>query len=293
MAGGRTVRRAARDAARRLAVAGIEDATSEADLLLARLLGVDRAILVARGDDALAPELDERYADQVRRRAGREPFQYIVGEQEFYGRGFAVDARVLVPRPETEGVVETALSVLAAGPRRVVDLGTGSGCIAVTLAAERGDLDVFALDVSGGALEVARENARRHGVSDRISFVRANMAEPPAEWRGTMDLVVSNPPYVSFAEWQRLAPEVRDHEPRDALVPGESGLEAYLQAAPAIRSLLRDGGRAVLELGLGRRDGACLALEEAGMTVLEVRADLRGIPRVVVAGAPGGGEERR
>jgi release factor glutamine methyltransferase len=285
MAASRTVREAARDAAHRFRRAGVPEPAAEADLLLAHVLGLDRGGLVARAGEVLSVAAAERFEGLVRRRAEREPFQYVVGEQEFWGRAFRVDSRVLVPRPETEGVVEAALSLRPPAGARIADLGTGSGCLAVTLAAERDDVRLFALDRSPGALEVARENARRHGLADRIEFRLGNMTDPPDDWKAAMDVVVSNPPYVSRDEWLGLEPEVRDHEPQEALVPGPTGLEIYRLAAPAIRGLLRPGGAAVVELGLGRRHGACRALEAAGLEVVAVRPDLRGIPRVVVARA--------
>ena len=291
MAARRTVREAARDAASRFRRAGVPEPAAEADLLLAHVLGLDRGGLVARSAEILSVEADERFEGLVRRRAEREPFQYVVGEQEFWGRAFLVDSRVLVPRPETEGVVEAALSLPPPAGARIADLGTGSGCLAVTLAAERFDVTVFALDRSPGALEVARENARRHGLADRIEFRQGNMADPPDDWKATMDVVVANPPYVSRDEWLGLEPEVRDHEPPEALVPGLTGLEAYRIAAPAIRCLLRPGGVAVIELGMGRREGPVGALEDAGMEILSVRPDLRGIPRVLLARRRGRGTE--
>jgi release factor glutamine methyltransferase len=270
-------------AAERLARAAVPDPGREAELLMGHLLGKDRGGVVARRPDPLDASLAVRFEDLVRRREEREPFQYLTGEQEFMGLAFHVDLRVLVPRPETEGVVTVALALGLPEAARVADLGTGSGCIAIAVAVARPDLSLHALDVSPGALEVARGNAERHGVGARIAFELADLARPPEPWLGSMDAVLSNPPYVAEDEWAGLSPEVRDHEPWVALVPGATGLEAYRAVAESAFRLLRPGGRLVVELGFKREAGAREAAARAGLTGLEVREDLRGIPRVLVA----------
>lgn len=250
---------------------------------MAWALGTDRGRVLAASPDPLPDDAGARFDRFVEGRCRRVPEQYLSAEQEFRGRAFRVDPRVLVPRPETEEVVEAALTFV---PRdresRVLDLGTGSGCIAISIALERPLARVLALDSSEGALEVARENAERLGAS-RIEFVRGDLASPPAEWIGRTDLVISNPPYVSEEEWRTLAPEVRDHEPKAALVPGPSGDEAYDALAPAAFRLLVPGGALVLELGHRNAPGARAAAEAAGFRAIEIRPDVRGIPRILTA----------
>lgn len=246
------------------------------------MLGQDRGAVVARRPDPLDPKDAVRFQNLILRRARREPFQYLTGEQEFLGLAFKVDRRVLVPRPETEELVGAVLRSHPRAGARSVDLGTGSGCIAVALAHARADLVVHALERSEGALEVARENAARHGVLERIAFELGDMSDPPAAWIGSMDLVVSNPPYVSEEEWSALEPEVRDHEPRQALVPGASGLEAYRALAPAASRLLRLQGALFLELGYRSEAGAREAVQPH-FSDIEVLPDIRGIPRILTA----------
>lgn len=224
----------------------------------------------------------------IARRARREPAQYIAGRVEFRGLELLVDARVLIPRPETEGLVEAAL---AGDPPRggtVVDAGTGSGCVAIALAIARPDLRIRAVDCSAAALEVARANARLHGVEARIAFEAADFGALPAAWDGTIDLVVSNPPYVAAAEWATLQCEVRDHEPRVALVPGPSGLEAYAALARTARRILRPRGSVAFEVGWTQGATVAALLGEHGFEEIALRHDFAGIARVVCGRAPAG-----
>jgi len=267
----------------RLARAGVDPARFEAELLLARLMGTDRGGLFLRRADALDSEVAERFAGWLVRREAREPLQHITGRQEFHGLEFLCDRRALVPRPETEGLCDAAFELVPPGAARVADLGTGSGCIAVTLAVKRPDLRLHALDRCPAAIELARENARRHAVSERIEWVVGEMTSPPSSWSESMDAVVSNPPYVTEAEWGRLEPEVRDHDPREALVAGPSGLEAYAALVAPAAALLRPGGALILELGWGQAASVRSIVGAAPFETIEVRPDLRGIPRVLVA----------
>lgn len=239
--------------------------------------------MLARRPERLDPDAARRFESLIERRARREPFQYVTGRQEFRGLLFHVDPRVLIPRPETEGLVEEVLAWSLPDGAVVADLGTGSGCIAVALAVERPDMRLLALDRSEEALEVARANAARHGVSGRIDLHRGDLSEPPASWLGGAHGVVSNPPYVSAAEWAGLAPEVRDHEPVAALVAGPTGAEAYGPVARAARGLLRPRGLLAVELGFGLEERAQAAAGEEGFEVLRVAPDDRGIPRILVA----------
>jgi len=236
-----------------------------------------------RRDEQLEHDQAARFAEWVGRRAGREPAQHITGSQEFYGLAFRVGPEVLVPRPETEGLIDATLA-LALDPRAAVaDLGTGSGCLAITLARRRPGLRLCALERSPEALSLARANAARHRVEERIEFRQGDFGQPPPDWLGHIDLVLSNPPYVAEGEWARLQPEVRDHEPREALVAGASGLEAYEALAPAAALLLRPEGHCVIELGFGQADRVRALFVAAGLRTVEIRPDLNRIPRVLIA----------
>lgn len=280
-------------AATALEQAGVPEPRLNAELLLADLLRTDRGGLLVRRCEPLEPLLAERYEIMLRRRESREPLQHIIGTQEFYGRPFRVDRRVLIPRPETEGLVDAALALDLPRRARVADLGTGSGCLAVTLAVERRDLRLVGLDCSAQALEVARRNAQRHAVGDRIDFREGRIAALPEEWRGVMDLVVSNPPYVSERDWNGLEPEVRDHDPREALVAGPSGLELFEELLPAAYELLLPDGVLIAEIGCGTERAVGRLAAAAGFRAIDVRPDLRGIPRVLVAERGADPEARR
>jgi release factor glutamine methyltransferase len=278
-----TVEGALAAAASRLERAGVPQARLNAELLLADLLGTDRGGLLVSRRDSLDRDLSRRYVERVRRRELREPLQHITGFQEFYGLAFRVDRRVLVPRPETEGLIEAALARDLPRDARVADVGTGSGCLAVSLAVARTGYRLHAMDSSPEALEVARANASLHGVEDRIEFRIAEMAEVPHKWRGMMDLVVSNPPYISEKDWVALEPEVREHDPREALVAGPSGLEGYRELLPAARALLRPEGCIIVELGYGQAEEVGGMARAEGFRPVGIDEDFQGIPRVLIA----------
>jgi release factor glutamine methyltransferase len=250
--------------------------------LLSYLLDRRRGQLLLQRADPVDAATAARFEEWLGRRASREPAQHISGEQEFYGLSFRVTRDVLIPRPETELLVQQAAGA-APHEGTVIDLGTGSGCIAVAIAHRRPDLKLHALDRSAAALEVARFNAARHGVGERIEFVEGDFAAPPAAWTGTADVVVSNPPYVNEATWAGLEPEVRDHDPRAALVPGPEGLEAYRAICPAAPGLLRPAGKLMLEIGAGQADEVRAIAGRSGLRVVACEADLNGIARVLVA----------
>jgi release factor glutamine methyltransferase len=240
------------------------DYRRDADLFLADLLGRSVAYVHAHGE----LEVDDAPFDaNMRRRVAGEPLQYIRGRAEFYGREFFVDDRVLIPRPETEILVEEALRRLPRGAR-VLDVGAGSGCIAVTLKLERPDLHVFAVDVSAAALAVARRNRRGAHVPLAASDVLDSI-------RGTFDAIVSNPPYIAAGDVPSLQIEVRGHEPHAALTPGPRGTEVIEQlfVAPLV----------VMEIGFGQEAAVRAIAEERGYRVDAVIPDLAGIPRVVVS----------
>ncbi len=262
--------------------AGLAEPRDEALYLLGLLLDRQRGQLLLARADPIGRDTEQRFHAWVRRRAGREPAQHIAAEQEFHGLAFRVTPDVLIPRPETEMLVDELLAVT---PRdgMVIDLGTGSGCIVVAAAVKRPDLRLRALDRSRPALDVARGNARTHGVTDRVEFAEADFADPPGAWFGTGHTVVSNPPYIREADWAELEPEVRDHDPKAALVPGEDGLEAYRALIPQARRLLVSDGRLLLELGAGQASEVRALAVAAGFDAVHVKPDLNGIPRLLTA----------
>jgi len=274
-------------AAASLAAHGIESPRLDAEVLLAHCLGVSRNALVvevaAGRDRALPPEVARRFLDLIARRERREPVAYLTGHKEFWSLDFEVTPDVLIPRPETEHVVERALAMLPpAGPApvRVADVGTGSGAIAIALAHERRDVRVLALDRSAEALEVARRNARRHGVEGRVDFVRADLLEPV---RGPLHVVVANPPYIRRDEAEDLMPDVRDWEPGIALYDDEpEGILARL-AAGAARVLI-PGGSLVIEIADARSDDALAHLASTGLwRDAGVAPDHAGRRRILIA----------
>ena len=266
-----------------LEAAGLPSARVDAEWLLAGLLGLGRvAARLELGEAAPAP-LAERYARAVSRRARREPLQRILGWEEFRGVRVRLTDSVLVPRPETETLVEWALALLPApGPRRLlaIDVGTGSGCIACALASERADLDVVAVDVSPAAAAVARENVRALDLAGRVRVVAADLFAGLRDIRA--DLIVSNPPYLPSALMPELPPEVRIHEPRLALDGGSDGLAVIGRIATAARPYLRPSGVLVVETAGGDQASAAAALlRGAGWDQVAVRGDLVGIERFV------------
>jgi len=272
----------------RLREAGIESAGHDAEVLLRHVLRSDRAQLIADPARTLDPQSEASFLALLTERAARRPLQHLTGTQWFWRHEFLVTPDVLIPRPETELIVETALHRLRATARPlIVDVGTGSGCIALSLAAERKDADVRATDVSAPALRVARENASRLGLEGRVRFLEGDLLEPVREIFGQVDLVASNPPYVDPDEGPSLAPEVRVHEPARALyAPGER-LGVYRRLVPQAAAALRSGGSLLLEIGLGMAEDVAGICEAGGLRVEGVVNDLSGIQRTVLAAKPG------
>jgi len=291
-----TLHRRIRDARLRFERAGIEpaEAAIDADVLARHALGGwERGQLLVRQHDASPPGFAGVFEALVRRREQREPTAYVIGHREFWNLDIEVRPGVLVPRPETELLVEEAISRLSpdgsehggpAGPPprvRIADVGTGSGCIAAAIARWLPWVEIVAIDVSEEALAVARLNATRHGVSSRVGFLRADLLAGVA---GPFDAVVSNPPYVPAPDMASLQPEVRDHEPLQALAGGDDGLDVIRRLVPAAAAVLRPGGWLVFEFGFGQAAGVrAIIAGEARFALVEVRADLAGIPRVAIA----------
>ena len=247
----------------------------DVDLLLADEVGKPITFLLSHGEEPIEPDAVDRFVELLERRFQGEPLQYIRGRCEFYGRDFLVDPRAFIPRPETEFVVEAALDWLKR-KAVVVDVGTGSGCIAITLERERPDLKVRGVDASVGALAVARSNAGRLG--SRARFIATDLF---SGLRGRLDAVVSNPPYVPATEMNHLQREVRLHEPHMALTAGAAGLDV-------IERLLKETSAPllILEIGYKQVDAVHRSASEHGWEVAETRDDLAGIPRVVVLSRP-------
>jgi release factor glutamine methyltransferase len=274
-----TLRRHLIDAKARLVAAGIEtsEAARDALLLAMHATGWGRAAIHARDADPPPPEFAATYGLLIDRRARREPIAYITGVQEFWNREFSVSPAVLIPRPETELIIEEALSLVFG---LAADIGTGSGCLAVTLAAECPRARFIATDISTDALATARANASRHNVADRIEFRETRYLDGVT---GPFDLIVSNPPYVTDAEYVSLAPEVH-FEPRSALASGPDGLDDIRGVLAAAEMHLAPEGLLLMEIGLGQADAVqhLIGLSPA-LQLTRISPDLQGIPRVVVA----------
>ncbi len=267
-------------AARRLAAAGIEGAAGEAALLLGHVLGCDRAALLRDRDRLLPPAQQARFAALVARRAAREPLAHLLGMREFWSLPFQVSPAVLIPRPDSETVVAAALA-LAPEATRLLDLGTGSGCLLLSLLHERRALTGVGVDLSPAAAVVAAGNARALGLADRAAVVVSSWDAALAP-TATFDLIVSNPPYIAAPEWPALAPEVADHDPTLALAGGGDGLAAYRALAPVLARRLRAGGVALLEHGATQGPAVAALITGAGLRYDGARTDLAGHERVQV-----------
>jgi len=275
-----------RRAAEQLATAGIETARLDAEVLLAHLLKKDRVWLIAHNTDALDIDSASNYEYVVDRRAQREPLQHIVGNQEFWGLDFMVSPDVLIPRPETELVVESAIKAAEkmAAPL-ILDLCTGSGCIAISIAKHLAASRTMATDWSGRALAIARENARHHGVADRIKFLEGDLFEPLEELdiQGKVDIIVANPPYIPARDLAALQPEVRDHEPEMALIAGKQGTEIHQCIISTAPRYLKQHGQLIMEMGMGQAAALVhMARDTNAYETPEILKDLAGIDRVIV-----------
>ncbi len=269
----------------RLTTANVPSPRMNAELLLMFTLGCDRAYLHAHPERELSASEQARYDDALAERARGVPAQYITGHQEFWAMDFIVTPAVLIPRPETEHVIETVLQLACVGRApspaalRLVDVGTGSGCIALALANELPQAEIHATDISPAALEIARANAARHQLGSRVQFHETDLLqglEPKA-----FDFVISNPPYVGECEADQVQLEVRKFEPRQAIFAGPTGLEVIARLIPQARDALKPGGRLVMEISGTIADGVKRLLE--GWDEVRMTNDLQGIPRVVSA----------
>jgi len=262
-----------------------ERARRDAETLLLYVMRCERAALLVRWKEVLDAQEAASYAALIERRMTGEPIQYITGESEFYGLPFHVTREVLIPRPETEHLVEKALELAACFQApRIVDVGAGSGAIAVALACKLPQAAVTAIDLSSSALTIARENAERNGVSGGIRFLRGDLLAPVKEER--FEIVVSNPPYVSAGDRAGMAVEVREFEPALALFAGIDGLDVYRRLIPSAFTSLAPGGFLALEIGFGQEQAIARLLMDAGFESIEFVPDLQKIPRVACARRP-------
>lgn len=274
-------------ATKHLQASGSDTPRLDAEVLLGHVLGLERIQLYVQHDRPLVPEELNAYRRVIARRARREPVAYIVGMKEFRSLTFRIDRRVLVPRPETEILVEEALRELEARfpaerHGRVADVGTGSGAIAVAMAKERAALHIVATDVDPAALDLARENVRLHSLSDRVELRRGDLLAPLAAER--FWAVVSNPPYIAESEWGDLPPEVRVYEPKGALLAGKDGLAVIRRLVDEAPGVLVPGGFLALEIGAGQAEAVVALARERGYASWRVVKDLAGRDRVVVLG---------
>ncbi|MBU2227984.1 MAG: peptide chain release factor N(5)-glutamine methyltransferase, partial [Proteobacteria bacterium] len=270
-------------AARDLSVSGSPSPRLDAEVLLMRLLQIDRLQLCTHPGRELSEEEAAGLSRWVERRRRGEPVAYIVGEKEFWSLCFEVNREVLIPRPETECLIEAVLEFYAppGGGLRIVDIGTGSGAIGVTLARELPEAQVTATDVSPGALAVAGRNAARHGVAGRIEFLRGDLF---ADAAGAFDIIVSNPPYIPADKYPLLPPGVRDFEPQEALIAGPDGIAFHREIVREGTVRLKPGGRIFLEIGADQRDLVEALFREAGpYEEIRVRKDYGGMDRVASA----------
>jgi release factor glutamine methyltransferase len=265
--------------------AGVPEARREAASLMAHVIGRDRTYLITHAEQAVSPSDARRFDEYVERRAQGEPLQYITGHQEFFNLDFEVTPAVLIPRPETELLVETALRLLDTGgdaPTRLCDVGTGSGCIGITILHERPQAQGVGLDISEAALRVAARNASRHQVRERLSLVASDcFAALDARAPAPFTMIVSNPPYVAEEALAGLQREVREHEPRVALTSGSDGLDVIRRLFIDAPRFLASGGHLLMEIGFDQHAAVEELIDPQTWELLDIHHDLQGIPRTV------------
>ena len=272
-----------KEAARVLKKAGVPEARREAMSLIEHLMGRDRTFIITHPEATLKPSEIRRLRELVEQRAEGYPLQYITGHQQFYGLDFEVTPDVLIPRPETELLVETALALLAErnASALVCDVGTGSGCIPVALLHEDRKACALGLDISRDALRVAARNAARHGVGERLQLIASDCFSALDSSRARFAMIVSNPPYIAEDVLDGLQPEVRDHEPRVALTPGNDGLRIIRRLVMEAPGFLEAGGHLLMEIGFDQHQAVTSLIDSEVWQLLEIHKDLQGIPRVV------------
>jgi release factor glutamine methyltransferase len=277
-----SIAEAVSEGALRLRAAGIPDSRRESATLLAYAIGRDRTYVITHNNDSLVERQVESFRAFISRRVAHEPVQYITGHQEFFGLDFEVTPDVLIPRPETELIVEAALELLKdVKAPTFADIGTGSGCIAISLLHELTHARAIATDISAAALQIAQRNAERHGIADRLTLVESDCLDAVNQSE-SFDLVASNPPYVADNELATLQPEVRDYEPRAALFCGPDGLGIIRRLLIEAPRRLRPRRHLVFEIGLGQLEAVELLVDPRTWTLREIRNDLQGIARTVV-----------
>ena len=278
----RTIAEILREASRVLESAGVPEARRDAGSLLSFVLSKDRTFLISHAEDPVDDDSLDQLREFVERRAAGEPLQYITGVQDFYGREFRVTPDVLIPRPETELIVEAALDVTKSNDAFICDVGTGSGCIAVTLLCEMPGARAVAVDKSPAALEIAKLNAAKQAVADRVEFAVSDCFNALDDSEYQFDLIVSNPPYVSESALAGLQREVRDHEPLVALSPGSDGLSVIRRLVAEAPAYLKPNGHLLMEIGFDQGEAVRNLMDTSVWSLLEVRPDLQCIPRIVV-----------
>lgn len=278
-----SIAEAIREAAQTLRQGGVPDDRREAGSLLQHVIDRDRTFVITHAEELITPEQQQSFRDCIARRAGGEPLQYITGRQAFFGLDFEVTRDVLIPRPETELLVETALALIDKGPEApsVCDVGTGSGCIAVALLHGNQRATALAIDLSVEAIQVARRNAARHFVAARISFLAADCLSALGPGRPIFNLMVSNPPYVAASALEGLQREVRDHEPRLALTPGVDGLAIIRRLLLDSGAFVKAGGHLLLEIGFDQGAAVERLIDRTNWRFMDIHPDLQGIPRIV------------
>jgi len=277
-----TIAEILKEAASELDNAGVPEARREAGSLLSFILGRDRTFLISHAEDETDENSFVRLREFVERRAAGEPLQYITGVQDFYGREFRVTPDVLIPRPETELLVEAALQIVGQTAPFICDVGTGSGCIAVTLLCELVNARAVAIDKSPTALEIAKLNAQNHSVVDRTLFVVSDCFNSLDSRDYEFDLIVSNPPYVAESALEGLQREVRDYEPLIALSPGGDGLSVIRRLIDEGPAFIKPNGHLLMEIGFDQGEEVESLIRKSAWSLREIRPDLQGIPRIVV-----------
>lgn len=270
------------DIRQQLRLAGVESSTLEARELVCFAAGKTRQQLVRDGQLYVPPQVEEQAWALVRRHLAGEPVAYLIGEWEFYGLPLDIDRQVLIPRADTETLVDCALPFLRQNPgSRVLDLCAGSGCIGLAVASQVGDCRVTLGDLSEGALRICRQNIRRNGLSDRAAPMQVDAMKAPTRQLGTYDCILCNPPYIPSGDIPGLDVSVKDYEPHGALDGGEDGLDFYRSVTTLWREALRTGGMLFFEVGIGQADDVLRLMRSVGFGDLEITADPAGIPRVV------------